>query len=75
MQAHVPRPRAGFLHAAIFWGFVILTIGTADSVTFGLIHAVIAWPLDGWLWARVSAVQNLVVVIVLVRRVGVLGGG
>ena len=31
------RTRA-FLHAAIFWGFVILTIGTADRVTFGLVH-------------------------------------
>src|SRR3954452_8711723 len=59
------EPDAGFLHAAIFWGFVILTIGTADRVTFGLVHGVIAWPLDGWLWRLTLAVQNLLVVSVL----------
>ena len=26
------------MHAAIFWGFVILTIGTLDRVTFGAVH-------------------------------------
>ena len=44
-------PSAGLLHAAIFWGFIILTIGTADRVTFGLVHATLAWPLGGWLVA------------------------
>ena len=28
-------PRAGLMHAGIFWGFVLLTIGTADIVTGG----------------------------------------
>src|SRR4051812_31834644 len=41
---------AGLLHAAIFWGFVILTVGTADRVTFGLIGTVVRMPLEGWLW-------------------------
>ena len=26
------EPDAGLMHAAIFWGFVVLTIGTADRV-------------------------------------------
>jgi Fe-S oxidoreductase len=56
---------AGLLHAAIFWGFVILTIGTGDRVSFGLVHAVIAWPLDGWLWRLLLPVQNLLVISVL----------
>jgi len=56
---------AGLLHAAIFWGFVILTIGTADRVSFGLVHAVIAWPLDGWLWRLLLPLQNLLVISVL----------
>jgi Fe-S oxidoreductase len=67
------EPDAGFLHAAIFWGFVILTIGTADRVTFGLVHAVIAWPLDGWLWRITLAVQNLLVLSVLGAVVVALG--
>ena len=28
-------PTAGLMHAAIFWGFVILTIGTVDRLLFG----------------------------------------
>jgi Fe-S oxidoreductase len=56
---------AGLLHAAIFWGFVILSIGTADRVSFGLMHAVIAWPFDGWLWRLLLPLQNLLVVSVL----------
>jgi Fe-S oxidoreductase len=59
-------PSAGLLHALIFWGFVILTIGTADRVTFGLVHAVLAWPVDGWMWRLLLALQNLLAVLVLV---------
>ncbi|MBA3851133.1 MAG: (Fe-S)-binding protein [Chloroflexi bacterium] len=55
----------GLMHAAIFWGFVVLTIGTADRVTFGLVHATLAWPFDGWLWRLLQPVQNLLGVAVL----------
>ncbi|MEA2537795.1 MAG: hypothetical protein QOF11_2029 [Chloroflexota bacterium] len=58
-------PRAGLMHFAIFWGFVLLTIGTANVVTGGLVQAVIAWPADGRLWTAVSAMQNSVAVITL----------
>jgi Fe-S oxidoreductase len=59
-------PRAGILHTGIFWGFVLLTIGTANIVTGGLIEAIVSTPLDGALWAAVNAMQNVVAVIVLV---------
>jgi Fe-S oxidoreductase/nitrate reductase gamma subunit len=58
-------PRAGLMHAGIFWGFVLLTIGTADIVTGGLIQAVLSAPFDGVLWTAVSVMQNVVAVIVL----------
>jgi Fe-S oxidoreductase/nitrate reductase gamma subunit len=58
--------RAGVMHAAIFWGFVLLTIGTANVVTGGLVQAVISWPFGGVLWTAVSALQNVVAVAVLV---------
>ncbi|HUG47225.1 MAG TPA: (Fe-S)-binding protein [Candidatus Limnocylindria bacterium] len=58
-------PDAGMMHAAIFWGFVILTVGTADRVSFGLVHSVLAWPLDGWLWRLLLLGQNLFVLAVL----------
>ena len=56
---------AGLLHAAIFWGFVILTVGTADRVSFGLVHAILGPPLDGWLWRLLILGQNLFVLAVL----------
>ncbi|MEO7118519.1 MAG: (Fe-S)-binding protein [Candidatus Limnocylindrales bacterium] len=62
----------GLMHAAIFWGFVILTVGTADRVTLGLVHSVLAWPLDGWLWRLLLPVQNLLAVSVLVAVVYML---
>jgi Fe-S oxidoreductase len=58
--------RAGLVHLAIFWGFVALTIGTADIVTGGLVAAVAGWPLQGALWTALTALQN-------VAAVGVLG--
>jgi Fe-S oxidoreductase len=58
-------PRAGLMHFTIFWGFVLLTIGTANSVTGGLIQAVVETPFDGILWAGVNAMQNVVAVVVL----------
>ncbi len=57
--------RVGVMHLGIFWGFVLLTIGTANIVTGGLIEAIISWPLDGILWTLVSAMQNAVALIVL----------
>ena len=58
--------RAGLMHAGIFWGFVLLTIGTADIVTGGIIQTVLRAPLDGAVWVGISAMQNVVAVIVLV---------
>ncbi len=59
-------PRAGIMHFTIFWGFVLLTIGTANIVTGGLIQAVVTIPFDGVLWTAVSAIQNVIAVITLV---------
>ena len=58
--------KAGVMHAGIFWGFVLLTIGTANIVTGGIIQQVLSIPFDGLLWALISAMQNVVAVIVLV---------
>jgi Fe-S oxidoreductase len=57
---------AGLLHYAIFWGFVVLTIGTADRVTFGLVHSILAAPLDGWVWRLTVLGQNVFVISVLI---------
>lgn len=56
---------AGLMHAAIFWGFVLLTVGTANIATGGLIQLVLQAPFDGVLWAGVNLLQNLVALAVL----------
>ncbi len=58
--------RAGVMHFGIFWGFILLTIGTADMVTGGIIQTVLLLPFDGLIWAAISAMQNVVAVITLV---------
>jgi Fe-S oxidoreductase len=59
-------PPAGIMHFGIFWGFVLLTIGTVNIATGGLVETVLAWPLDGALWAALNAMQNGVALLVLV---------
>ena len=58
-------PRAAILHLGIFWGFILLTVGTANIVTGGLVQGVLSWPFDGLLWAAMLAMQNVVAVIVI----------
>ena len=58
-------PRAGLMHAGIFWGFVLLTIGTANIVTGGVIQGILSIPFGGLIWTAISAMQNVVAVIVL----------
>ena len=53
------------MHAGIFWGFVLLTIGTANIVTGGVIQAVLSAPARRRAVGGVSAMQNVVAVIVL----------
>jgi Fe-S oxidoreductase len=58
--------RIGLMHAGIFWGFVLLSVATANRVTAGLVQAILAWPMDGWLWRVVLAVGNILSVAVLI---------
>ena len=60
---------AGIMHATIFWGFVILTVGTADRISFGLVHTIVGAPLDGWLWRLLVLGQNMFVFGVLVMTI------
>jgi Fe-S oxidoreductase len=59
------EPGPGLMHAGIFWGFVFLTIGTADIVIGGLIRTIIGIPFDGLLWTIVTVLQNAIAVIVI----------
>jgi Fe-S oxidoreductase len=57
--------RVAVMHHAIFWGFVVLTIATANAVTGGLVQAVISWPFNGAAWAVVAALINVVSLAVI----------
>ena len=59
-------PTAGIIHALIFWGFVILTIGTVDRLFFGIVHTITSNILDGWPWRLILLGQNIVAVGVLI---------
>jgi Fe-S oxidoreductase len=59
-------PRAAILHLGIFWGFILLTIGTANVVTGGVIQQVLSAPFGGVLWSAILAMQNVVAVTVIV---------
>ncbi|MFI5291532.1 MAG: (Fe-S)-binding protein [Candidatus Limnocylindrales bacterium] len=58
-------PGPGLMHAAIFWGFVVLTIGTINRVTFGIPEAIVSIPLDGLLWDLLLLGSNLLALGVL----------
>ena len=56
----------GLMHAAIFWGFLILLVTTGNYLTNGLVETVLGWPLGGIAWMAVVAVANLLIGLILV---------
>ncbi|HYM52398.1 MAG TPA: (Fe-S)-binding protein [Candidatus Dormibacteraeota bacterium] len=59
----------GIMHAAIFWGFLVLLVTTGNYFTNGLVETVLAWPLNGILWAAAVAVANLFIGLILAALV------
>ena len=58
--------RAGTWHYAVFAAFLLLATGVASLATLGLVEAVVAWPLDGALWALLLLARNVAAVAALV---------
>jgi Fe-S oxidoreductase len=56
----------GIMHAAIFWGFLVLLVTTGNYFTNGLIETVLRWPLGGIAWLLAVAVANLFIGLILV---------
>ena len=59
--------RAGIMHAGIFWGFVLLTIGTANIATGGIIGIAVALgailasqDVAGWIIGLVIGLTSVV---------------
>jgi Fe-S oxidoreductase len=59
-------PGVGVMHAVIFWGFVVLTIGTVDRIFFGIVEGLVGDVLGGWPWRILLAVQSVAAAAVLV---------
>ena len=60
-------PMAGALHASVFWGFVVLTVGTAEIIAGGLVPgfsyaAILPAPL---VWRLYQLSQELFALLVL----------
>jgi Fe-S oxidoreductase/nitrate reductase gamma subunit len=62
-------PRPALMHLAIFYGFIGITVISANYFSFGLLEGVLSWPLDGVLWRVAVFGQNLVSVLVVVAVV------
>src|SRR6478609_713572 len=56
---------AGVMHFAIFWGFILLTIGTANVVTGGFVVVLLEIPFAAALRVAVTTMENVVAVVVL----------
>jgi Fe-S oxidoreductase len=66
LQARMFRDRgAGAWHYAVFATFVLLGVGVASAATFGLVELVLAWPLDGAIWAALLSLRNVAAVAAL----------
>ncbi len=58
-------PRAGPMHALIFWGFCVLTAGTAELVLQGIVPSFSFTFLPAWLYRLYSVSQDIFGVLVL----------
>lgn len=59
------EPRVGVMHMGLFLGSTILLIGNINFVTGGLPELVLAYPLDGVIWAFLLGLQNVMAIIAL----------
>jgi heterodisulfide reductase subunit C len=55
----------GVMHAAIFWGFLVLLVTTGNYFTNGLVETILRWPLGGIAWLLAVAVANLFIGLIL----------
>jgi Fe-S oxidoreductase len=55
----------GLAHAFIFWGFLVLLATTGNYFTNGLVETILAWPLNGLLWAAVVGFANLFIGLII----------
>jgi Fe-S oxidoreductase len=77
LQTKILRdPVGGLMHALVFWGFCVLTLGTLEILIQGLVQRpgadgfaelfTYGWLLPGWLFAAYSASQEFFALVVLV---------
>ncbi len=63
------RPVIGLLHALVFWGFLVITLGSIEMVIEGLTGLDRPMALTGWFYAFVTASGDIMAYIVLLSIV------
>ena len=59
------EPVAGFMHALVFWGFLVLTLGTIELILQGIYPPFSFGFLPGWAYRAYSVSQDLFGLLVL----------
>ncbi len=59
------RPVIGLLHALVFWGFLVITLGSIEMVIEGLTGLDRPMALTGWLYAFVTASGDIMAYVVM----------
>jgi len=58
--------RPALMHLAIFYGFLAITVISANYFSFGLVESVLSLPLDALPWRLALVGQNIISVLVIV---------
>ena len=61
--------RPALMHLAIFYGFIGITVISANYFSFGVVEAILSWPLDALPWRLAVFGQNLVSALVIIAVV------
>jgi heterodisulfide reductase subunit C len=60
------RPVIGLLHALVFWGFLVITLGSVEMVIEGLTSLDRPMAVTGWFYSFVTASGDIMAYVVLI---------
>lgn len=59
-------PIAGFLHALVFWGFIVITLGSIEMVIDGITGNDRVMNVTGWFYSFVSASGDIMAYVIII---------
>lgn len=66
-------PIAGFFHALVFWGFIVITLGSIEMVVDGLIGRERVFAPTGWFYDFVTASGDIMAYVIIVSILVFIG--